>query len=572
MANLAEQPKFSAWTIACLAVILVFAVWWRGHTFAPSIESQFGVAPWPVVAGQTEPLDCDEALYAYMGQKMLEGERLYADLSENKPPLGYVIYKIAIALGGANELAIRIMPVPLILVTVTLVWWIGRRVGGLVAAVVASILLVLLSTDPYLYGNGAQLEQAINCFSVGALASTIRASESRHWRPAWMLVAGISLGLAMIVKQVAALHLLVLGVAVLLMPSRGEAGPGKVRSVLTFALGLGGVLGFTVMILFMQGVGEAAYEDIIRAGRALATDVQPEPNAPSASIRWLTGNADPEGTLPPPFGKTNYLVWWGTGSWPIWLVGLPSLIYLLGVRPTFERVVLVGWTVSTLVQVIAPGLYWAHYYLLPVPGLALVVGITLADQLKGGWTSLRSWIIGLGIVLSMLGFVAIQVRDYLLVPSEELTIRHKGGKQWVGLRTIGRMMEEQTLEWEDPKLLIWGWQSPLHFYAKVDAASRHIFINNLMRDFADRAHPVVSPRIDELVEDLRNERPDFVLVAYPPFPRLMEILQEGYLPTNRFAFPATSDGRGMWVRKDRIAELGTGVSRRPAQGPEELVP
>ena len=32
----------------------------------------------------------------------------------------------------------------------------------------------------------------------------------------------------------------------------------------------------------------------------------------------------------------------------------------------------------------------------------------------------------------------LQVRDYLLVPPQELTIRYKGGRQWVVLRDMGR--------------------------------------------------------------------------------------------------------------------------------------
>ncbi|HRK15422.1 MAG TPA: hypothetical protein PK490_14165, partial [Prosthecobacter sp.] len=43
--------------------------------------------------------------------------------------------------------------------------------------------------------------------------------------------------------------------------------------------------------------------------------------APPFLVRWITGNADPDGELPPPFGTTDYLVWWGTGSWPLWVAG-----------------------------------------------------------------------------------------------------------------------------------------------------------------------------------------------------------------------------------------------------------
>ena len=40
---------------------------------------------------------------------------MYRDLTENKPPLGYWLYALAVALGGYNELAIRLLPIPAVL-------------------------------------------------------------------------------------------------------------------------------------------------------------------------------------------------------------------------------------------------------------------------------------------------------------------------------------------------------------------------------------------------------------------------------------------------------------------------
>src|SRR5690606_24163344 len=105
LANAAPRSATTAWAIAGLIASLAFAAWWRGHTVAPTVRDRIGAAPWPVVRGEAEPLDCDEAAYAYMARRMVEqGDRLYADLSENKPPLGYWIYAAAVAVGGANEL------------------------------------------------------------------------------------------------------------------------------------------------------------------------------------------------------------------------------------------------------------------------------------------------------------------------------------------------------------------------------------------------------------------------------------------------------------------------------------
>ena len=39
-----------------------------------------------MAVGASEPLDCDEAAYAYIGHRILRGDVMYRDLTENKPP------------------------------------------------------------------------------------------------------------------------------------------------------------------------------------------------------------------------------------------------------------------------------------------------------------------------------------------------------------------------------------------------------------------------------------------------------------------------------------------------------
>ena len=69
------------------------------------------------------------------------GDVLYRDVTENKTPLGYWLYTLAVLVGGYNELAIRIMPIPFVLATIALVWWIAGKLGGQVSACLAAGLL-----------------------------------------------------------------------------------------------------------------------------------------------------------------------------------------------------------------------------------------------------------------------------------------------------------------------------------------------------------------------------------------------------------------------------------------------
>ena len=184
-----------------------------------TVRDGLGVNLWPATIGASEPLDCDEAAYAYIGHRILRGDVLYRDVTENKTPLGYWLYTLAVAVGGYNELAIRIMPIPFVLLTIALVWWIAGRLGGQLSACLAAGLYVLLSTDPYLFGNGANLEHFINLFSVASLALLIFAWDRTERWP--LFAAGVCLGAAALVKQFAILPIVIFGPALLL---RGRAG------------------------------------------------------------------------------------------------------------------------------------------------------------------------------------------------------------------------------------------------------------------------------------------------------------------------------------------------------------
>src|SRR5664279_5123132 len=108
-----DRPGISLhWPVLVLICMLLFDLWYRAHTFAPIIVKATGVSLWPRAVGASEPLDCDEAAYAYIGHRLVQGDVMYRDLTENKPPLGYWLYGLAVALGGYNELAIRLLPIP----------------------------------------------------------------------------------------------------------------------------------------------------------------------------------------------------------------------------------------------------------------------------------------------------------------------------------------------------------------------------------------------------------------------------------------------------------------------------
>jgi hypothetical protein len=559
-----ETRRTPSWAVVGLLLILALNVAWRWHTIGPSPASR-PFEGWLVRSGETEPLDCDEAAYAYMGRRILRGDVLYRDLVENKPPLGYWLYTLADAIGGANEMTVRVMAMPYVLATTVLVWWIGLRIGGPAPACVASLIFAIAGTDPYIFGNGSNMEHFLNLFSVASLALMVRASE----RPSRRIVfaAGATLALASLVKQVAATHGVVYAVF-LAMPSSGRSFRQRLVDVVALAAGFLVPWLIALAPLFAQGASASAYECMVTFARATASDIPPAPHSPPLLVRLVTGNADPEGKLPWPFGTTTYYVWWAAGLWPLWLASIPATLRLflrsrianVASPATSLRRLVAAWTVSAWVQVLLPGLFWPHYYMLPLPSVALTISLWLVDSVAAALRGATVRALIAIVLLAALGWsLRIQARDYLGRTPAEITSEFKGGKQWIALRTLGRRIAERAKVWDDPYLHVWGWQSPLYIYSGLDGVSRHFFANELLKAHASDSHPLVSRWIGEITRDLRTRPPALIFAGHPPYPALREWLGQRYLPSIQDG--AAPDGRGLWIEKERFGEYSHGPAR-----------
>ncbi len=99
------------------------------------------------------------------------------------------------------------------------------------------------------------------------------------------------------------------------------------------------------------------------------------------------------------------------------------------------------------------------------------------------------------------------------------------------LRDLGRDLADRSKLWpEKPTLLIWGWQSPLFFYSGLDGVSRHFFVDNLLKAYANSSHPAHSTAHRTNHERPPCPSPGLIFVGYPPFPELQAFLRERYLP------------------------------------------
>ena len=502
------------WSWGVLALLLVATVWYRAHTFGASVTA---LRLWPTVAAATEPLDCDEAAYAYIGRRLVAGDVMYRDLTENKPPLGYWIYAAAVRLGGATELTVRLLAIPFVLATMGLAWGVAGRLAGPLAACGAAGLYAVLSADPYVFGNGSNMEHFVNLFSLASLAMAIRWGD-RPWF-ASALVAGACVGLASLVKQPAALTGLVYAVG---MAASRRGGRDRMRGLAGLAVGFVAAWGAAVGVLVAQGAGADAYEDIVRYGGALATDTPADPHAPPlprptrhgqtptrrACCHRRSGRRTTSSGGPPARGRSGWRASpRSAGSRPAG-AGRPDGWSPAGRSPRSSRSPLPGCSGPITTCSRCPA--WRS------PARRGGRDRSRGGGRRVGWGALA----GIVIVALATGTVTVmQVRDYLLVDPVDLTVRYKGGGQWVALRQMGIDLKRRSRVWENPRFYNWGWQSPIHIYSGLDGVTPHFFADPLLKSNADGGHPLIAPRLARIVRDLETRRPRPDPVRLPPLPR-----------------------------------------------------
>lgn len=598
--------------IILFVVMAVILVWWRGHTFAPRIDQLIGLKFWPQMSGSAEPLDCDEAAYGYMGRRMAAGAVLYKDLTEYKPPGGYWFYALSIAALGWSELTIRFMVMPVLVITLFLVSAIVRKLAGTAGSVAAMAVFVLMSTDPYVFGNGSNLEHLMNMALMASIWCFLKAYDANHdvirsandiseirnrklnWRDFWLFSCGLFIGLAASVKQVAMIGLF----PVVFEFARSKSMPLRKMQGVCMCLA-GFLLPWAVAFAILAGQGALgdARADIFEYSRALARDTPADPVAPSFIYRWLTGNADPRnGSLPWPFGKTDWLVWWGAGAWPLHALTLMIFVASLKFAPAratpVTRLVLWQYPVAWG-MIVLPGLYWQHYYLLLAPVSSVLVGVAIGyafqwshvgdtdeeiEAKTGGRRPLvildedHKWreVISTSLLIAMFLVVGIAGRiqwlDYFNVPADMLTVKYKGGAQWITLRQLGREIKDRTMNWNPkPMLEVWGWQSPLLYYSGLDAPDRYFFTDPLAKAFIGKDHPQVRPRIEALIASLKSKRPELIFCGDIPFKELKAMIDRDYIATSLVG--STPDGRGMFVRKDKYQDFHVKLNRPSNRGP-----
>ncbi len=480
------------------------------------------------------PLETDECNYAYIGQQLLEGDRLYVDVWDHQPPGVFGLFAGVIAVFGSDPVVFRWLATAASLVTLIGVYGCSLRAFGRICAICTGFLFAIVSSDPGTGGEGCNREIFMNALIAVSWYAVLHRDrpQLRH-----LFIAGVALGLASVLKTVVAVHWLTLVVAVVLnrlwvrsgdactnyqpapnasdrsdVPVLQEAGAGKIWLVLldVSVLGIGPALTWVFVTGFFGATGRLA----VFCDAVFGFNVGYSEGGGSFFSRFILFFVPPRH----PFVFDSAIALWVVaGVATAWLI-------VRALRRDRACVILLAWIVGAYLAACLPSRFWPHYYYLLVPPACIAAA----------WVCCRTELFfrrqqvptrtpkAIGCCLIVLFVFVTEYRSYLDESLFGITVKRYNSRDFWG-RGQGANIKRVT----DPndKVFVYGNDASLYYYADRKCASRYTMITGIGTGMVGAD---VRRRI--MIDELRADPPRLIVILFdePPFPEWKTFLDEFY--------------------------------------------
>jgi len=436
------------------------------------------------------PLERDEGEYAYAGQLILKGVPPYLEAYNMKFPGTYYAYALVMALFGQTARGIHVGLMLVNTGTALIVFATARRLAGDLCAAIAATAFVLLSLDRGILGIFAHATHFVLLPALGGLLLLLVARESERLWPS--LAGGTLLGAAVLMKQ-HAIVFVPLGVGLIAWPTTSESRASWRRTTVKAALLCIGTtlpLGIVAALLYRQGVLDRFWLWAIRYAKEYVSEVP-------LSFAWTM--------LSDKFAKVT------RSTLVLWLVAAVGLVALALDRwPPLTRFFIFGLLATSFLGV-CPGFYFReHYFILLLPAIALLVGITAVSMrrlLSRSFSPAASLNVTVAVFAGLAVLFVVRERGYLfsMTPRELIRSRY-GTNPFVEAIEIGRYIKEHTNERD--RIMVVGSEPEIYFYADRVSASGYIYTYALMEP-----QPYAARMQEEMIREINAAHPKFLVIV-----------------------------------------------------------
>jgi len=455
--------KSFTWFLLVLVLVFNFSIRWRLREL---------------------PLERDEGEYAYAGQLILQGIPPYQTAWNLKLPGVYYAYAGLMKVFGQSPAGIHEGLILVTSVSILLIFLIGSKLLNNAGGVLAAAFFAQLCALPYTNGLACHATHFVDLFVNLAVYALLKRERGRPLL--WATMAGLAMGSALLITQQA----FVFGAAAggwLLWRLRLDL-PAARRQGAAFALAAILPTVLVILGLVWAGVWDRFYLWTIQYARAYVSII---PLA-SAPLQFMKGVW--------PILMQAVAVWW------LALIGLP-LAFLPGAG---RRAALCGaaWFLAGLAGTV-PGFYFrGHYFLMLMPGLALLCAATLqtlTERLGQRTTPTMLRLVAVGLALVVCGdtirrnaapwfvFSPVQVSRYvyLLNPFPESS-------------EIARYLAAHT--GPEDTLAVIGSEPQIYFLSGRRAATGYLYLYPLMEP-----QPLADKMRADFIQEIETNRPAYIV-------------------------------------------------------------
>ena len=433
------------------------------------------------------PLERDEGEYAYTGQLLLQGIPPYKLAYSMKFPGTAASYALLMSIFGDTTTGIHLGLIVINLVTVGLIFFLGRYLLSELAGLAAAAAYGVISLMPYVLAQAAHATHFVVLPAIAGTSVLLRALDRQS--RILILASGCLFGLALLMKQ-PGLFFVLFGIVYLF--SRGRSEHVKLRQSalrsLIFLLGVTVPLLVTCLLLWNVGVFEKFWFWTIKYAGQYGSQV-----SIADGLRIFANN------LPNAVGT----------AWPIWGIAASGLVMCMVNRTLRTRAVFLTTFAFFSILAVCPGFYFRpHYFILVLPAVSLLAGLAVAaalDTIRFGAQNFRF------VVLLLFGFalawpIWAEADFFFERPLAEANRMVNGTNPFPESIKIGEYIRAQSSV--SDTIAVLGSEPQIYFYSRRHSATGYIYTYGLMEP-----QPYAHQMQQEMMREIETAHPKFLVMV-----------------------------------------------------------
>ena len=436
------------------------------------------------------PLERDEGEYAYAGQLILQGVPPYQLAYNMKFPGAYVAYALIMSIFGQTVAGIHLGLLLIIIATVVLIFFLGRRLVNPTLGLAAAMSYAVLSVSPSVLGFAGHATHFVLLPVLGGILLLFNSTDRQALGK--LFASGLLFGIGLLMKQPAVFFALFGTIYLLCSNLRRRVRAKKILArTVTFSAGVILPLVITCLFLWKIGVFERFWF-------------------------WAIDYAHQYGSLIP-LSQAKQLFAYSTkevilAAWPIWmLAGIGIITGLQEQRTRITTIFLLGFFFFSALA-LCPGFYFRlHYFVLILPAVSLLAGVAisrLSDLVanRGTMIPFFSFLL-LGAALAW-PIIAERRFFFELSPADDSRMVYPESP-FVESIKIGEYLREHTNPGDTIAVL--GSEPQIYFYSNRHSATGYIYTYGLME--AQKYAPEMQ---QEMIREIERANPKFLVFVVMP--------------------------------------------------------